>query len=538
MRKMGTISKKRRKLADKAPKSGASKATVKPFGAESLKFYRYLIDNIADAIVVNAGPKRVFVNSAYLKLQGLSSIKEALGQSSSESVLPEDLPIIEKQNRSRPRGKPMPSVYEFRLRRRNGEIRNVEVSSVQITWDGIPASIEILRDITGRRKQEDSIKAMESTLRQAQKMEAVGRLAGGIAHDFNNMLTPIMGFAELGLEELKPNDPAAVYFSEIITAATNARDLTRQLMSFTQKKGLQLIFNLNDLISQAMPIIESVAGETVKVSTSLAPNAWTVKADPAEVQQVIINLIVNAKDAMPDGGNLSITTTNQTMAAPLPKNLIGLTPGSYVVLSVTDTGRGMSENLMSHLFEPFFTTKKEGHGVGLSLATSFAIAKLYGGTITAESKPGAGTTMKVFLPKSLTTDGPSMVNVGQAPRGTESVLLVEDDASVRRITAQMLTRLGYKATVADNGKDALSILRRRGARFEVVLTDFIMPGMSGKRLAEQVNKLHAGTKVIYMSGYVGNATTSEELAAEGARVLRKPFGLQALALKMREVLGK
>ncbi len=410
----------------------------------------------------------------------------------------------------------------------------VTASVIKDSKGKIIAFSSINRDIT-------EFKALDSALRQAQKMEAVGRLAGGIAHDFNNMLTPIMGFAEIGLEELKPGHPAAAYFTEIITAATNARDLTRQLMSFTQKKGLQLkIFNLNDLISQAMPIIESVAGETIKVSTSFSSNAWTVKADPAEVQQIVMNLVVNAKDAMPDGGSLSISTINQAVKSPMPKNLIGMAPGNYVVLSVTDTGTGigMSQEIMSHLFEPFFTTKKQGHGVGLSLATSFAIAKQYGGLIAAESKPGSGTTMKVFLPRSLVADGPATVNVGPAPRGTESVLLVEDDASVRRITAQMLTRLGYKVTIADNGKKALAMLRKSGARFEIVLTDFVMPGMSGKKLAEQLSKLHKGTRIVYMSGYVDDATANAELSAEGGKVLRKPFGMQALAIKMRDVLDK
>ena len=408
----------------------------------------------------------------------------------------------------------------------------ITASVIRDSKGKIVAFSSINRDIT-------EFKALDSALRQAQKMEAVGRLAGGIAHDFNNMLTPIMGFAEIGLEELKPGHPVAAYFTEIITAATNARDLTRQLMSFTQKKGLQLkIFNLNDLISQAMPIIESVAGETIKVSTSFASNAWTIKADPAEVQQIIMNLVVNAKDSMPNGGSLSISTTNQTMKSPMPKNLIGMTQGSYVVLSVTDTGRGMSQEVMSHLFEPFFTTKEQEHGVGLSLATSFAIAKQYGGLMAAESKPGSGTTMKVFLPRSLSADGPAMVNVGQAPKGTESVLLVEDDASVSRITAQMLTRLGYKVTIADNGKDALTILRKSGVRFDIVLTDFVMPGMSGKKLAEQLGKVHKGIRIIYMSGYVDDATANAELSAEGGKVLRKPFGMQALAIKMRDVLDK
>lgn len=426
------------------------------------------------------------------------------------------------------------STFERAQIRKDGSIFDAAITAsiIKDSKGKIIAFSSINRDIT-------EFKALDSTLRQAQKMEAVGRLAGGIAHDFNNMLTPIMGFAEIGLEELKPGHPAAAYFTEIITAATNARDLTRQLMSFTQKKGLQLkIFNLNDLISQAIPIIESVVGETVRVSTSFASNAWLVKADPAEVQQIVMNLVVNTKDAMPDGGSLSISTTNQTVKSPMPKNLIGMAPGNYVVLSVTDTGIGMSQEIMSRLFEPFFSTKKQGHGVGLSLATSFAIAKQYGGLIAAESSPRSGTTMKVYLPRSLAIDGPATVNVGPAPRGTESVLLVEDDANVRRITAQMLTRLGYKVTIADNGKNALAMLRKSGARFNIVLTDFVMPGMSGKKLAEQLSKLQRGTRIVYMSGYVDDPTSNTELSAEGAKVLRKPFGMQALALKMRDVLDK
>lgn len=537
MRKTGTISKKRRNPADKAPKVGASKSTIEPFGAESLKFYRYLIDNIADAVVVNAGSKRVFVNSAYVQLCGLSSAKEALKQPTHEFLLADDSPIIEAQNRSRLNGKPAPAVYEFRLRRKNGEIRHVEVSSAPITWEGMPAYVAILRDITERKKLEESSKTMESALREAQKTEAVGRLASGIAHDFNNMLTPIMGFAELGMQDSKPDDPASVYFNEITTAAANARDLTRQLMSFTNKKGLQTKnFNLNDLISQFMPIIESVVGETIKVSASLAPDAWPIKADPAEAQQILMNLIVNAQDAMPDGGSLPIRTLNHTIDAPVPGNLAGLKPGRYLVLSITDTGSGMSDEALAHLFKPFFTTKKDRHGMTLSLATSYAIAKQYGGIIAAESKQGSGTTIKAFFPVSFPIDGPPNANAIQAPRGTESVLLVEDDDRVRHITAQMLGRLGYKVTIAENSKGALEILKKRQPQFDLVLTDFIMPGMNGKKLAERIKKLNADTKILYMSSYVDDAAAGAELAVENNKLLSKPFGLQALALKMREVL--
>ncbi len=656
MSKSGTTKRENpRRAAGKAPKAGPTPKKNSPlFEAESLGFYRYLIDNIADAVVVNASANRVFVNDAYLKLYGVSSTKEALERPPREFVIPEDLHIIEARNKARLEGKPTAERYEFRLRRKNGEVRTVEVSSVPILWDGVPASLAILRDITERKVHEQgmaqltsivestgdavfsfnlkgevttwnpgaarlygyappevigkhvnmvtmqeptsdfqeklglllkneylmfenihikkdgtkfnvaitsslirdpkgqiigissinrdisTIKTMEAELRHAQKMEAVGRLAGSLAHDFNNLLTPIMGFAELGLQDAKPNEPATDYFNEITRAAENARDITRQLMSFSYKKVMDpKTFNLNDLVSQILPLIESAVGESIKVRASLAHDAWPIKADPAEVQQVLMNLIVNSKDAMPDGGSLVISTINQPSDAPTADG--NLSPGSYVVLSVSDTGKGMSEEVRSRLFEPFFTTKEKEvrRGVGLSLATSYAIAKQYGGIITADSKPGYGTNMKVFLPAAQFVTAEAAPNkTNETPRGTESVLLVEDDDGVRKITAQMLKRLGYIVTEAENGKDALSIVRKRGTPFDIVLTDFVMPEMNGKKLAEQLNKLFPASNILFMSGYVDDPIASAELAAESNKLLRKPFGLQALALKMREALDK
>ena len=385
-------------------------------------------------------------------------------------------------------------------------------------------------------------RTLEAQLLQSQKLEAVGRLAGGIAHDFNNILTAIGGFADLLLADMGADDPRCRDLEEIHLATQRAASLTQQLLAFSRRQVLQpKVINLNVLVPDIEKMLRRLIGEDILFATVLHPRLGNVRADPGQLEQVIVNLAVNARDAMPTGGRLTLETRNVELDESFAADRPGLIPGHYVMLAVTDTGVGMDEETKSRIFEPFFTTKVRGKGTGLGLATVYGIVQQTGGHIQAYSEPSTGTTMRVYLPR---VDEPvdAVERAGERPSevvgGTETILLVEDEAPVRAVTRQLLERNGYRVLEAADGPTALALVDgdAGGAQVDLLLTDVIMPGMSGRELARRLQSLRPSLRVLFMSGYTDDAVVHHGMLERGLAYLEKPFRPPALLRKVREVL--
>ena len=390
----------------------------------------------------------------------------------------------------------------------------------------------LVEDITER-------KLLEAQLRQAQKMEAVGRLAGGIAHDFNNLLTAILGSADLLLDTLSPDAPEREDLDEIRKAANRAADLTRQLLAFSRQQVLApQVLDMNALVANLEKLLRRLIGEDVELRTVLAPDLGAVRADPGQLEQVIVNLAVNSRDAMPQGGQLTIETANVEFDEAYAAEHFPAEPGSYVLLAVTDTGTGMDAQTKSHIFEPFFTTKEKGKGTGLGLATVYGIVKQSDGYIWVYSEPGHGTSFMIYLPR--VPDAPGPVRPAFEPsasaRGSETVLAVEDDEMVRALIRRMLETRGYTVLLASHGDEALRLLERHPGCIDLLMTDVVMPGMSGRDLADRVAELRPSIKVLYLSGYTDDAIVRHGVLEPGIAFLQKPFTADRLARRVREVL--
>jgi two-component system, cell cycle sensor histidine kinase and response regulator CckA len=391
-----------------------------------------------------------------------------------------------------------------------------------------------IEDITER-------KHLEEQLRQAQKMEAVGQLAGGIAHDFNNLLTAINGYSELTMMQLQSEDPLRRNIEEIKKAGERAAALTRQLLAFSRKQVLQpKILDLNSLVSEMEKMLRRLIGEDIDLQTVLNPELGSIKADPGQIEQVIMNLAVNARDAMAQGGKLTIETENVYLDEEFAEQHIAVSPGPYIVLAVNDTGTGMDEQTQARIFEPFFTTKEMGKGTGLGLSTVYGIIRQSGGNIWVSSEVGRGTTFKVYLPRfeEGAEEFKRKPEAQDALQGTETILLAEDEDVVRKLSGRVLTMYGYQVLEAANGEAALRICERYEKPIHLLISDVIMPGMNGCDLADQLRHLRPTMKMLLMSGYTNNAIIHQRIFDEGINFIQKPFAPNALAQKVREVLDK
>jgi PAS domain S-box-containing protein len=390
-------------------------------------------------------------------------------------------------------------------------------------------------DITDRRQ-------LEEQLRQAQKMEAVGRLAGGIAHDFNNLLMVIQGYADLMTERLAEGDPLRRNAEQIQTASQRATSLTRQLLAFSRKQMLApKVLSIQSVVGDMEKILRRLIGEDVQLETSSVPDLGLVKADRSQIEQVILNLAVNARDAMPEGGRLTIETANVDLDESFSHSSVMLSPGPYVMLAVTDNGCGMDAETQAHIFEPFFTTKEKGKGTGLGLATVYGIVKQSGGYVWVYSEPGRGTSFKVYLPRvwdEQATPGRDRRIEGHAlPQGTETILLVEDERGVRELAREYLEMTGYTVIEAENGHTALELAGLHSGPIHLLMTDVVMPGISGRELSERVKSIRPGIRVLFMSGYTDQAVVHHGILETDAVLLQKPFTVAALAAKLRDILN-
>jgi two-component system cell cycle sensor histidine kinase/response regulator CckA len=423
------------------------------------------------------------------------------------------------------------NTFETVHRRKDGTTFPVEITGTYLEFQGEGFSFSFIRDITERKQ-------LEEQLLQAQKMEAIGRLAGGVAHDFNNMLTVILGYAELIKARLPHDDPLSKDVSEIQKAAGHSRDITRQLLAFSRKQMIApRLMNLNEVIANTKEALARLIGEDVDLRFHPAPDLWEIRFDPSQVDQILVNLAVNARDAMPGGGALTIETANVRLDESYCRERLDCTPGPYVFLGVSDDGVGMDKETLSHLFEPFFTTKEVGQGMGLGLAPVYGIVKQNGGIINVYSEPGQGTTFKIYFPAVAQkdeigekADEPAMA----ASSGT--ILLVEDDAMVREMTATMLQAIGYTVHVAETASDALSLCEKGGARIDLLITDVVMPGMSGVELRDRIEAVRPGIKVLFTSGYTSSIIVQRGMLEDRVHFLQKPFSIKHLARKVREAL--
>jgi len=405
---------------------------------------------------------------------------------------------------------------------------------VRFDVDGAPCCIGTGIDITARRH-------LEAQLRQSQKLEAIGSLAGGVAHDFNNILGVIMGYGELAQRQLGPGHPVRTRVDQMVKAAERAAGLTRQLLAFSRKQVMQpKLLDLDSIVANTQKMLGRLIGEDLELVIHATAGLGTVNADPGQIEQIILNLAVNARDAMPKGGRLTLETANVDLDEDYAAAHPPVQPGRYVLLAVSDTGIGMDEETQQRIFEPFFTTKPEGEGTGLGLATVYGIVKQSGGHIWVYSEPGRGTRFKVYLPRvdELAEAAPAGAAPAEAPRGHETILLVEDTATLQEVIRETLEERGYTVLLASNGEEALALARKREGPIDLLLTDVVMPKLGGGDLARLLMALRPGLHVLYMSGYTNGAISQHGVLAEGVMLLEKPFTGDKLARAVREALDR
>ncbi len=491
---------------------------------------------------VEQSPDLVMITDCAGVLEYVNPAFEALTGYSREEVIGQTLGILKSEQQS---GEFYEEMWDTVLsgrafhgivlnRKKNGETFILEkaITPLQSPEGKITHFISTGRDITNQRW-------LEGELQQAQKMDVVGRLAGGVAHDFNNLLMVISAYAELTLDSLEPENPLRQNVGEIVGAARRAADLTRQLLAFGRKQvqSLQLL-DLNAVLREISRMLPRLIGEDIQLVLIPGPNLYKVTADPVQIEQVVMNLAANARDAMPRGGKLTIETANLLLDQTYSQQHATVPSGEYVLITVTDVGQGIAPEHLPHIFEPFYTTKKEGKGTGLGLATVYGIVKQSGGFVRVFSEPGMGTSFKIYLPRSQASARRSSTSnaAPDSPHGCETVLLVEDELAVRQSTLRFLAKNGYTVLEASDGEEALRVSREYCGTIHMMISDVVMPKMSGPLLAEHLSVERPHMKTLFVSGYAENTVLRHGEIDLSTCFLQKPFGLRTLAQKTREIL--
>jgi PAS domain S-box-containing protein len=495
--------------------------------------YRLLFESNPEAMFVyDPGTLRFLaVNDAAVARYGWA--REEFLRMTLRDIRPSsEAPKLEAALATEDRGGGAATVSDTKHRKKDGSFIDVEVLSDWIEFEGRRARLVLAKDVTERLR-------LEEQLRQSQKMEAIGQLAGGIAHDFNNLLTAILGFCGLLERQVGANTQMRGDVAEIRHAAGRAAELTRKLLAFGRRQMLApQVLDLNGLVADLDRMLRRVIGEDIKLVAQLDPELAPVKADLGQLEQVILNLVVNGRDAMPQGGRVTIQTANADLDETYTDTHAPVVPGRYVLLAVSDTGTGMHPDAKAHLFEPFFTTKEVGKGTGLGLATVYGIVKQSGGYVWVYSETGSGTTVKIYLPRcdEPAQPAPRPPVLQGLPTGSETVLVVEDAEAIRSLARKVLTAQGYTVLEAGDGAEALQVAQRHAGPLHLVLTDVVMPGMGGRELAQRLAPLRPELKLVYMSGYTGDAVVHRGLLEDGLPFLAKPFTPEDLALKVRTAL--
>jgi PAS domain S-box-containing protein len=506
---------------------------------QSEERFRQVVERAPEGILVIAGQLEIrYANPAAVRIFGAESAAALLGVSLLEHVRPDERESSRERCLTAIGGTPVGRA-ERRLLRVGGVEFPGEVHAASIVYDGEPAALAFFRDVTEQKQAEEERSRLEQRLRQAQKMESVGRLAGGVAHDFNNHLTVINGYCDMLLESLDPQDPLAQELGEIRAAGDRAAALTQQLLAFSRKQIVERKpIVVNQVVEEFGRLARRLIGDDIDVVTELDPALGVVMADRGQMHQVLMNLAVNARDAMPGGGRITVRTENADLDQTDPE-MQDRKPGRYVLLTVRDTGAGMGPEILQKIFEPFFTTKPMGVGTGLGLATVYGIVEQSGGFIRVASQVGNGTTFRIYLPRIAGNAQETDVRPA-APlpaSGHETVLVVEDQAEVRKLAMAILSKNGYRLLEASNGPEALELAAGFPGVIDLLVTDVVMPGMTGRELAGRLQTARPALKVLYTSGYSSDVIARQGMLDPGVVYLSKPFAPVDLAGKVREMLG-
>jgi len=502
---------------------------------EREQFFQLISENVVDMIaVVDANGKRIYNSPSYQRILGYSA-DDLEATSAFEQVHPDDQQIVVAAAADA-RRTGVGRRIEYRMRHKDGSWVSLEstASPVMNAKGEVENLVIVNRDISERRR-------LEEQLRQSQKMDAIGRLSGGVAHDFNNLLGVIIGYAEILQERISETDSMRAPVDQIIKAGGRASSLTKQLLAFSRQQVMEpKVLVLNAVVSDTEKMLRRLIGEDIELLTSLDPALGRIRADQGQIEQVIMNLVVNARDAMPEGGRVVIETANFEIDDKFARRYAyPVLPGSYVLLKVSDNGIGMDTATQQRIFEPFFTTKEKGKGTGLGLSLVYGVVKQSGGYIDVASTRGKGTTFHIYLPcvgqnavatKTIGPDRPEEL------RGTETILLAEDEDTLRALTRHLLEMYGYRVLEACDGNEALRLSDQTTNEIHVLLTDVVMPGISGRVLADQLKLKRPDVKIVFMSGYTGQRVGEKEILEPGSLFLQKPFTRESLARKIREAL--
>lgn len=526
-------------LYDMAQRAGVDQAGLR-FAAE--RRFQRLLEAAPDAILeIDSQGCILLANETTERMFGYSR-DELVGQNV-EMLVPAGMRAGHREHRAayshHPRSRPMGIGLQLNAQKKDGTLIPVEISLSPFPTDGETSVIAVVRDVTEHRRAHDLLHRSEERLRQAEKLEALARLAGGTAHEFNNLLTMVLGYSEL-LQPLAETNQAREYVEKIRVAAKKAASLTRQLLAFGRRQVLMpQVLDLNIVVAETVKVLARVMGEGIETMfISAAEPAW-VRADSTQIEQIIANLVVNAREAMPHGGKLELTLDNVDLAEDDIRPFPGLIPGGYVLLRVSDTGVGMDPQVQARIFEPFFSTRQFGKAAGLGLATVYGIVSQSRGAIFVQSQPGVGTTFSIYLPRLAEDEVPELNRESlDSLRGAETILLVEDQPHLLELSREFLERLNYRVLPASSGEEAMKVARQFGDEIDLLLTDVVMPGINGRQLALQLKKTRNSMKVLYVSGFTDEVFDHDASLAEGEVLLEKPFELEELARKIREMLGQ
>lgn len=498
--------------------------------------YRLLVENIGEAIfTMDTNGYFTYLSPPTERITKYKT-KDLLGRHFSSVVYPDDLPAVEDSLKKLFAG--INETMEFRFIDKDNKLLYVSTTSRLILNNGLPFAVTgLVTNVTEKKKMEDQ-------LRQSQKMESVGRLAGAIAHDFSNFVTVIMGYCRMLIADIPSEHPSGNFIKGIQTAAERAASLTERLLAFSRRQPAEpRVLNINEQVAGLENILNSLVGENITLEISLDSGIHSIKIDPVQLEQVIMNLVVNAIDAMPQNGTLRIETTNVNLDERYCRQFTDIVPGNYVMIQVTDTGCGMTEETKEFLFEPFFTTKEPGEGTGLGLATVYGIVKQNGGHTWFESELERGTTFKIYFPATASVENnvvepaPALVEPEITVAQKETLLVVEDEADLRDVIINILQGYGYRTHDAGTGEEALELCGQlKSGKIDMLITDVVMPGMNGKELADEMVELYPGIKVLFISGYTGKRIVTHDILSRGLSFLAKPFSPMELLQKIRLIL--